>query len=232
MLRSNRIRWSLPRVLLLVLMTFMVTAIVQDVCPDAAYAQSPATIKGTVQDKESGEFLDYANVLLKGTTRGTMTLGQGKFYFNGLAPGTYTVRVLYLGFAPTEQTVTVAAGEGKTIVFELETVIVEQLQAFDVEGEEYMVEVKSAREEHTISSETFEKYAIDSVEDAISKQAGVVSRAGEIFVRGGRSGELANTESELIALRKDGETFPAIMNLSFTTINGAKVCVGILRDLS
>ena len=37
-----------------------------------------------------------------------------------------------------------------------------------------------------ISSETFEKFAIESVEDALSKQAGVVSRAGELYVRGGR----------------------------------------------
>ncbi len=54
-----------------------------------------------------------------------------------------------------------------------------------------MVEVKSAVSEKTVTSETFEKYAIDSVEDALSKQAGVVMRAGELFVRGGRSGEVS-----------------------------------------
>jgi hypothetical protein len=152
---------------------------------------APATIKGTVRDKETGELLDYANVLLAGTTRGTMSLGGGVFYFNGMAPGTYTIKVLYLGFAPMEQTITVQSGDIKTLVFDLETVIVETLQAFDVEGAEYMVEVKSAVTEHTVSSETFEKYAIDSVDDALSKQAGVVMRAGELFVRGGRSGEVS-----------------------------------------
>ena len=64
-------------------------------------------------------------------------------------------------------------------------------QAFDVEGAEYMVEIKSAVTEHTVSSETFEKYAIDSVDAALAKQAGVVMRAGELFVRGGRSGEVS-----------------------------------------
>ncbi|MFT5234331.1 MAG: outer membrane receptor protein involved in Fe transport [Candidatus Krumholzibacteriia bacterium] len=191
MLRFDRIQWLVPRVLLLVLLTFMVTAISESVAPSVAIAQTPATISGTVKDKESGESLDYANILIVGSTRGTMTLGSGRFYFNGLGPGTYTVKVLYLGYAPVEQTVTVAAGENKTLLFDLETVIVEQLQAFDVEGDEYMVEVKNAKDEHKFGSETFEKFAIDSVEDAISKQAGVVSRAGEIFVRGGRSGELA-----------------------------------------
>ncbi len=188
MLRCHRIKWIMPRVLLLILAAFLVTTFV----PGEASAQGmPATIKGTVRDKESGDLLDYANVLLAGTTRGTMSLGGGVFYFNGMAPGTYTIKVLYLGYAPVEQSVTVGAGDTKNLVFDLETVIVETLQAFDVEGAEYMVEVKSAVNEHTVGSETFEKYAIDSVEDALSKQAGVVMRAGEIFVRGGRSGEVA-----------------------------------------
>lgn len=188
MLRFHRIQWIMPRVLILVLVAFLVTTF----APGDIFAQGvPATIKGSVKDKESGEMLDYANVLLAGTTRGTMSLGGGVFYFNGLAPGTYTVKVLYLGYAPMEQTLTVGSGDIKTVVFELETVIVETLQAFDVEGAEYMVEVKSAKTEHIVSSETFEKYAIDSVDDALSKQAGVVMRAGELFVRGGRSGEVA-----------------------------------------
>lgn len=62
-------------------------------------------------------------------------------------------------------------------------------QPFVVRGEEYMVEIKSAVTEHSVHGETFEKYALDSVEDALSKQAGVVYRAGELYVRGGRSGE-------------------------------------------
>jgi len=184
MLRRPRFTWILSLLLLLLVVSVTV--------PGEASAQgAPATIKGIVRDKESGEMLDYANVLLVGSTRGTMSLGGGVFYFNGMAPGTYTIKVLYLGYAPVEQTVTVSAGDIKTLNFDLETVIVETLQAFDVEGAEYMVEVKSAVTEHTVGSETFEKYAIDSVDDALSKQAGVVMRAGELFVRGGRSGEVS-----------------------------------------
>ncbi|MCB1183367.1 TonB-dependent receptor [bacterium] len=178
----------MPRVRLLILVAFLVTLFASG---DVFAQGAPATIKGTIKDKESGELLDYANVLLAGTTRGTMSLGGGVFYFNGMAPGTYTIKVLYLGYAPVEQTVSIKAGETKSLVFELETVIVETLQAFDVEGAEYMVEVKSAVTEHKVSSETFEKYAIDSVEDALSKQAGVVMRGEELFVRGGRSGEVS-----------------------------------------
>ncbi len=58
------------------------------------------------------------------------------------------------------------------------------LQAFDVEGAEYMVEVKSAVSHHTVGSKTFEKYAIDSVDGSLSKQAGVVMRAGDLSAPG------------------------------------------------
>ena len=182
MLRYHRLQRFLPLVLLVILTS---------VAPlgDAHAQNTPGRIKGIVKDGESGELLDYANVLLAGTTRGTMSLGGGVFYFN-VAPGTYTVKVLYLGYAPKEQTITVTSGGIAEVSFVLETVIVETLQAFDVEGAEYMVEVRSAVTEHTVSGETFEKYAIDSVEDALAKQAGVVSRAGELYVRGGRSGEV------------------------------------------
>jgi outer membrane receptor protein involved in Fe transport len=183
MLRRHRISWTMSFFLLLLTVTLLAPALVQ--------AQVPGTIEGTVKDKETGQLLDYANVLLVGTTRGTMSLGGGLFYFQGMPPGTYTVKILYLGYAPVEQTVTIASGETAKLTFSLETVIVEQLQAFDVEGAEYMVEIKSTVNEQTISAETFEKFAIDSVDDALSKQAGVVMRAGELYVRGGRSGEVS-----------------------------------------
>ena len=160
--------------------------------PLAAEAQAQTcAIKGVIRDKENGELLDYANVLIKGTTRGTMSLGGGVFYFSGLQPGTYTIQVLYLGYAPEEQLVTLAAGETKNLNFTLKVVIVETLEAFDVEGAKYMVEVKNATTEQKIGQERLTKYAIDSVVDAVAKQAGVVMRGEELYVRGGRSGEVS-----------------------------------------
>jgi uncharacterized protein YfaS (alpha-2-macroglobulin family) len=46
------------------------------------------------------------------------------------------------------------------------------LQPFEVEGARYMVEVKSAVAEQRLGSEPFQRYAIDSAEDALAKQAG------------------------------------------------------------
>jgi outer membrane receptor protein involved in Fe transport len=160
--------------------------------PVLASAQTaPGSIKGTIRDVESGEYLDYANVLLKGTSQGTMSLGGGVFYFQGLRPGKYTIQVLYLGYAPEEQTIEVAAGAQSSVRFDLKVVVVQTLEEFAVEGARYMVEIKNATTEQSFSGDRLADYAIDSVEEAVAKQAGVQMRDGELYVRGGRSGEVS-----------------------------------------
>ncbi len=176
-------RWMIPSLAVLVLLV--------SAGASPALAQGTGTIKGVVRDSESGEKLDYANVLIKGTTRGTMSLGGGTFYFQGLPAGSYTVQVLYLGYAPVEKVVQVQPGETTNVRFDLKVVIVETLGAIDIEAEKYMVEVKNAVTEQKFEGDKFQKYAIESVEDAVAKQAGVVMRAGELYVRGGRSGEVS-----------------------------------------
>ncbi len=159
--------------------------------PDAVMAQGvPGIIKGAIKDGETGDLLDYANVIIKGTTRGTMSLGGGAFYFRNLPAGTYTIQVLYLGYEPAEEVITLQPGQTVDLEFVLKVTIVETLQAFDVDAARYMVEVKNATSTREIGSEKFERYAIDSVEDALSREAGIIMRAGQLYVRGGRSGEV------------------------------------------
>jgi Ca-activated chloride channel family protein len=60
-----------------------------------------------------------------------------------------------------------------------------------VEAERYEVAIQSAVTEHVVTGETFEKYAIESSDPALSKPAGAAPRAGEMYLRGGRSGEVS-----------------------------------------
>ncbi|PPK87706.1 outer membrane receptor protein involved in Fe transport [Neolewinella xylanilytica] len=61
-------------------------------------AQDRVTLSGYVRDASDGETLIGATVQLDGTTLGTVTNAYG-FYSLTVAPGSYTVRASYLGYA-------------------------------------------------------------------------------------------------------------------------------------
>ena len=80
-----------------------------------SHAQS-GSIYGSVFDQESGEELIGANVLIMGTTMGAATDLDGKYTIRSVAPGTYTLRFSYVGYATkTVSDVVVTAGEGAKI---------------------------------------------------------------------------------------------------------------------
>ncbi len=62
------------------------------------------TLSGVISDSENGESLIGASVSIKGTSMGTVTNTYG-FYSITLTPGTYTIKISYIGFADTEFTV-------------------------------------------------------------------------------------------------------------------------------
>ncbi|MBL4594462.1 MAG: carboxypeptidase regulatory-like domain-containing protein, partial [Flavobacteriales bacterium] len=68
-----------------------------------AFAQSGGTIQGKILDKDSGEPLPFASVvLMKGGSQvtGTTTDFDGKFTFNALTPGKYDIQATYVGYQP------------------------------------------------------------------------------------------------------------------------------------
>jgi len=152
---------------------------------------TPGTIRGVVMSVETAEYLDYANVLIKDTQRGTMSLGRGEFYFQGLPPGAYTIEVLYLGYAPMQQTVVLEAGQTQSLVFDLVTVIVDVIPPFDVEAAAIMVEIEDTTTRWKVDTEELMTQAIDNITEAVARHPGVVMRDGELYIRGGRSGEVS-----------------------------------------
>lgn len=84
--------------------------------PPAA-AQQPAgsvrsaALRGMVVDAATQEPLSAAYVRVREIGRNELSHGDGSFHFGRLAPGTYTVVAERLGYAPSEQTVRLSAGD-------------------------------------------------------------------------------------------------------------------------
>jgi hypothetical protein len=56
------------------------------------------TLKGTVENKVTGEQLSFASIRIEGTSNGTTTNGEGNYEFK-LRPGVYRFIASYIGFA-------------------------------------------------------------------------------------------------------------------------------------
>ena len=80
------------------------------VLSSSAWAQTGA-IQGTIVDGETEEPLVGANVVLEGTTVGTITDVEGSFTLGNLPEGTQAVTVTYVGYEPLQYPVNVIADQ-------------------------------------------------------------------------------------------------------------------------
>jgi len=150
-------------------------------------------IAGIVLDKESGDPLVGANVLVEGTYLGGTTDMNGEYYIINIPPGTYEIKFLFIGY----QTV---VHKDVRVNVDLTTRVDAQLAAQVMESDDIVV-VTAEREniqkdltssEITLSSDNIDMMPVRSVTDIISLQAGVVKdAAGDLHIRGGRTTEIS-----------------------------------------
>lgn len=71
-------------------------------CGNLLGNEPPQQVSGYVSD-EKGETLPYANIIIKNTTRGTISDLDGKYALSFIQNGKYTIVVKYAGFEPVEK---------------------------------------------------------------------------------------------------------------------------------
>ena len=84
-------------------------------------AQTNGSIKGLVIDNRNEEPLVGATIYIQETESGTVTGINGAFSINGLSPGTYTLKVGYLGYQSKIETVSISAGQSVKKMIRLQT---------------------------------------------------------------------------------------------------------------
>ena len=81
------------------------------------------SITGTVTNNEETP-IEIASVILKGTTKGTVTNKDGKYILNNIADGTYTIEISYIGYIEFVKDISVV---GNAVI--IDAVLIKDTQA-------------------------------------------------------------------------------------------------------
>jgi iron complex outermembrane receptor protein len=88
--------------------------------PQVGAQDATGTIRGRVVDAASQQPLSSVNVVIVGTTRGAVTQADGSYLLVNIPAGTQTVRASRIGYTPSTQAVSVAAGGSASADFSLQ----------------------------------------------------------------------------------------------------------------
>lgn len=157
-----------------------------------AFSQK-AKVRGKVFDDSNGLSMIGANVLVQGTTNGTVTDLDGNFELS-LDPGTYTLQISFITYQSILiQNINLAEGETKNLptVFlkaqteELKEFVVEATAKRTTETALLKMKSKSAAMIDGVSSATFKLAGDGSAAEAVKRVTGVSVEGGKyIYVRG------------------------------------------------
>lgn len=157
--------------------------------PSLAFAGVTGKISGKVVDKDTGEPLAGANVIIQNTNMGAATNLRGEYFIINVPVGTYTIVARYLGYEALEKSgIRAIQDMTTTLNFDLASEVMELGEVVTVTAERPMVS-----RDATASSRQIEGNQVllmpktDTFQDAISLQAGVVNN----HVRGGRGNEIS-----------------------------------------
>lgn len=108
---------------------------------------SPASvnIEGVVKDSQTGDPLPGANVVLAGTSLGASADINGRYTIRSVNPGTYTIRVTYVGYKSVTFPIQVAEGESFKQDF--------KLVAVSIEGETVVVTAQASGQNAAINQQ-------------------------------------------------------------------------------
>ena len=155
-------------------------------------ALAQGKIAGRVTDRLSGESLIGVNVVLEGTTQGTVTDGDGNYVIVNVRPGTYTLLFSYVGYQPLRiEGIQVSTGQTARYNTELSEGVFEGEEIL-VQAERPLIQKDLTASKKTAVAEDIDKLPVESFLGVLVTQAGVnQGPSGEIHIRGGRSNEIS-----------------------------------------
>jgi len=180
-------------------MLLLLAGLVWLVYSSAAFAQTATgKISGKIEDVENGEPIIGANVTILNTSLGASSNLDGEYVILNIVPGTYSVRVTYIGYqSQVLEGVRAVAGITQDVNFKLKSSAVE-LADVVITAERKFFEEKATNDIRVYDSREVTELPVKGVERVLGIQAGVVTLEGSggvdgnatVNIRGGRGNEV------------------------------------------
>ena len=159
----------------------------------SAHGGTTGKITGVVKDKDSGDPLVGANVIVEGQPLGASTDVDGTYIILNVPPGVYSVTVEYIGYQPLRTAgISVSVDLTTRQNFSLSSATLELGEEIIVQADRELVQKDLTSSEARVSAAKIEQLPVVNLEDVIGIQAGVTKgENGEFHIRGGRTSEIA-----------------------------------------
>ncbi len=152
------------------------------------YGGQTGKISGKIIDRDTGEPIIGANILIKDTYLGAAADIEGYYYINNIPPGTYDITVTAIGYKKTIITkVKVRIDLTTNLNVQLVSEAIELGEEVVVVADKPMVIKDLTSTKETVSSEDINMMPVEDIGAVVNLQAGVMDG----HFRGGRSNEVA-----------------------------------------
>jgi outer membrane receptor for ferrienterochelin and colicin len=160
--------------------------------PLLIYAGTTGKLSGSVKDAQTGEDLVGANIMIVGTDLGAATNVNGSYVILNIPPGTYSVKISFIGY---ESKIVTEVG----IIVDQTTLLDISLNLQSIEVDEVIVTATTPMVQKDVTSsisvirrDQIDALPVSTFTDLLSLQAGVVETGNDqLHIRGGRSNEVA-----------------------------------------
>jgi hypothetical protein len=158
--------------------------------PTLALAGTTGKLTGKVTDKETGEALIGANVIVQGTSFGAATDINGEYTIFNLDAGVYEIKCSYIGYQSfTISNVRINADLTTELNFQLTAEGV-QVGTVEVIAQKPLLNKSNTNAQRITTSEDIAALPVRGVENILALTPGVVYQDKTIYVRGGRQDEV------------------------------------------
>jgi len=168
---------------------FIYTLLFYLIIPSFAFAQ--VVLQGVVTDSETRQPLIGANIVIKELNRGISTNNQGQFQFENVRPGTYTLRVTFVGYHNEKLKIDLTEDQKHIVIqmnpssIEMEKVMITatrtERKIEDLAGQNEIIEKEEVEEFPTTNSDDI----LQSIANVnVNRSWGIFSKNASVTMRG------------------------------------------------